>query len=228
MLRKWLERTTKLAVIFYISGYSEIIYYKKGILSVGKFLLKFACYALESMAVDALFLNVEKTKKDLIMKTLVDIIILRGDIEKIYKSDIDLTLWRAVYKEPQDDTINPLYPDLIEKTLPNGRIRFPDISTFVNEDGVLYVKSEEGKGASLSDRAGIFGHKKWGYIVIPAGTALPDEIVITKDHYVSAKESWHYSISPNYDMPVTDFFSALDKLALAIGQRIKVERNARY
>ncbi len=49
---------------------------------------------------------------------------------KIYRSDISLTLWRAVNKSG-GRTINPLYPDLKERTLANGRLRLADVSTYL-------------------------------------------------------------------------------------------------
>ncbi len=49
------------------------------------------------------------------MVTLEEIIIKRGDIEKIYRSDIALTLWRAVNKSASNNAQNPLYPDIIDK-----------------------------------------------------------------------------------------------------------------
>lgn len=155
------------------------------------------------------------------MITLEEIIIKRGDIEKIYRSNIALTLWRAVNKSGSNGQ-NPLYPDLTEKELPNGRIRLADISTY-DVNGIEYVKSEESRGTSLSDIDGLFGHKNWDYIIIPKGTTIPNELIITKDHYIPRKKSWHYSISPNFDMPVSNFLNALDKLAFNAKIRIKVQ-----
>lgn len=99
------------------------------------------------------------------MITLEEIIISRGDLEKIYRSNISLTLWRAVNKSGSQLS-NPLYPDLKERNLPNGRVRLADVATY-SKDGVLYVKSEESRGTSLSDQEGLFGHKNWDYVVIP-------------------------------------------------------------
>lgn len=82
--------------------------------------------------------------------------------------------------------------------------------------GVEYVKSEEGRGTSVTDKEGIFGHGRWQYISIPKGTPIPNELIITKDHWMARKGCWHYSISPNYDMPVSDFLAALDKLAINV------------
>ncbi len=160
------------------------------------------------------------------MITLEDIIIARGDLEKIYHSDITLTLWRAINKSEKSKK-NPLYPDLKERALPNGRIRLADVSTYI-KNGVQYVKSEESRGASLSDKDGLFGHKNWDYVVIPAGTLIPKELIITKDHFIPNKRSWHYSISPNFDMPVNKFLRALDQLAFNAKIKTKVTSNVKY
>lgn len=159
------------------------------------------------------------------MITLEEMIISRGDIERIYRSDISLTLWRAVNKSNKQLT-NPLYPDLNKRILPNGRIRLADVATYFNDDGILFVKSEESRGTSLSDKEGLFGHKSWEYIFIPAGTNIPPELIITKDHHIPKKNCWHYSISPNYDMPVTKFLKSLDQLAINAKIKIGVTRNA--
>lgn len=102
-----------------------------------------------------------------------------------------------------------------------------DVATY-SKDGVLYVKSEESRGTSLSDQKGLFGHKNWDYVVIPAGTVVPPELVITKDHYIPKKKSWHYSISPNFDMPVTKFLKALDQLAINAKIKLGARSHAKY
>lgn len=160
------------------------------------------------------------------MITLEAVIISRGDIEKIYKSSIKLTLWRAINKLESDKTLNPLYPDMKNRRLPNGRLRLADVSMYANSDGILCVKAEEGRGASLSDNDCLFGSKNWDYVVIPVGTAIPPELIITKDHYVPAKNAWHYSLSPNFDMPVEKFLRALDQLAKNAGIKTRVAKNA--
>jgi hypothetical protein len=55
--------------------------------------------------------------------TLEEIIISRGDIEKIYRSNLSITLWRALNREESASIANPLYPDIDPKVLPNGDIR---------------------------------------------------------------------------------------------------------
>lgn len=50
------------------------------------------------------------------MITLEEIIIGRGDLEKVYKSNVALTLWRGLNNA--DDRRNPLYPDFEKKHSP--------------------------------------------------------------------------------------------------------------
>ena len=64
-------------------------------------------------------------------------------------------------------------------------------------------------------------------MIIPAGTVVPRELIITKDHYIPGKKSWHYSISPNFDMPVSKFLKALDQLAMNAKIKVGVRSNAK-
>lgn len=114
---------------------------------------------------------------------------------------------------------------MIQRVLPSGNIRDPDLEKELR-NGVWYVKAEIGKGTSVVDKVGVFGYKKWGYVLIPAGTIIPKEIIITKDHYMQKKKCWHYSISPNYDMPEKDYLKALDILALNAGIKIRGRNHA--
>ena len=50
------------------------------------------------------------------------------------------------------------------------------------------------------------------------------KIIITKDHFMQRKKCWHYSISPNYDMPVKKFLNALDELAINAGVQLKLRK----
>ena len=163
------------------------------------------------------------------MITLEEIIIKRGDIEKIYQSDKDLTLWRGLHNSEVNTKPNPLYPDFYEKETANGDVRQPDVT--IVKDGVTgkeVVKSEEGVGTSLVDKDGVFGHGNWKYFTIPAGTHIPPELIITRDHFMRRKKCWHYSISPNYDMTKDKFVKALDKLAFNAGIRIGVLKSEQH
>lgn len=155
------------------------------------------------------------------MITLEDILIGKGQVEKIYRGRSTLHFWRGLSVD--DERRNPLYPDLEQRILPSGNVRDPDVNKELR-NGVWYVKAEIGKGTSIVDKKGIFGDKNWEYLVIPAGTIIPLEIIITKDHYMQRKKCWHYSVSPNYDMPASEYLKALDVLAMNAGIKIREKR----
>ena len=131
-----------------------------------------------------------------------NIIIERGDLEKIYRSDHDLTLWRGLHIDEVNIKTNPLYPDLARKRLQNGKIREPDVEVYNSEvNGKQYVKSEEGKGTSVVNTDGMFGYKKWEYFIIPQEPL--SEIGLSSQKTMLSPEKktkdngpvWHYSIS---------------------------------
>ncbi|MCE2029333.1 hypothetical protein [Sessilibacter corallicola] len=159
------------------------------------------------------------------MITLEDILISKGEVEKIFRGTTTLYFWRGL--NLADDRANPLYPDLEQRQLPSGSIRDPDVNR-KEINGIWYVKAELGKGTSIVDKEGIFGYKNWDYLVIPAGTVIPKEIIITKDHYMQRKKCWHYSISPNYDMPEVKYLRALDVLAHNAGIKVKERKNGNH
>lgn len=95
------------------------------------------------------------------MITLEQIIIERGDLEKIYRANTSLRLWRALNIEDAHLIHNPLYPDFEPRELKNGDIRAPDVETYIDEEtGSEHIKSQEGFGTSLVDKPGIFGKTK--------------------------------------------------------------------
>jgi Tse2 ADP-ribosyltransferase toxins len=65
------------------------------------------------------------------------------------------------------------------------------------------------------DAPGMFGASGWQYLVIPEGTVIPSGLVVTRDHVmrIRGRSCWHYSISPNYSMPVSQYLLLLDQLA---------------
>ena len=143
------------------------------------------------------------------MKTVEDILIERGELERIYLGELKLQLWRAVHQSVSSG--NPLYPDFEPRVVRNT-VRRPDL-TVDTVDGVEYVLAELGRGTSLFDVSGVFGHKNWTYFEIPAGTEIPDGLIIVKDSYNKKYAATHYTISPNYTMPKSRFVALLDRLA---------------
>jgi len=72
------------------------------------------------------------------MFTLEDILISRGEIEKIYRGKSTLHFWRGLSLD--DDRSNPLHPDLEQRILPSGNVRDPDVNKEFR-NGVWFVKA---------------------------------------------------------------------------------------
>ncbi len=121
---------------------------------------------------------------------------------------LNVNLWRG--QKPDQRGAPPLYPILKAFKLSNGRTRNPDIATYT-KGGELWVNCKSG-GVSLFDLLGV-PVKRWDYYCIPAGTKLPRGLVITKDTFNSNFGATHYSVRPNWDMPVSRFCMLLDDLS---------------
>ena len=162
------------------------------------------------------------------LTTIEDILISRGQLDRIYKGEIGLYLWRALLKSSNGTaSMNPLYPDFEERIIIRNGVkstRFPDIKT-KEENGIIYVFPAVGKsgapdGTSLFDREGTFGNSSWEYFEIPKGTKIPVGLIITRDEFNSRFNATHYTLTPNYKMPKIEFIKLLDELRLnAIRQR---------
>ncbi|MET1255315.1 hypothetical protein [Aliikangiella maris] len=145
------------------------------------------------------------------MKTIENLLISKGQLDRIYVGSLTLFLWRSLHKN--SNSKNPLYPDFEEREIRSGVLRAPDVEVVKSENGVEIVKSLLGQGTSLFDRTGAFGDVSWTYFEIPEGTEIPVGLIITKDSYNKRFNATHYSISPNHDMPKTQFIRLLDQLA---------------
>lgn len=143
------------------------------------------------------------------MKTIESLLISRGELDRIYIGSIRLWLWRALHK--QVTVANALYPDFSPRQI-RGVLRAPDVETKLI-DGTEHVVARLGQGTSLFDRQGVFGAGTWTYFEIPAGTEIPVGLIITRDRFNDKYKATHYSISPNFTMPKTQFVALLDALA---------------
>lgn len=144
------------------------------------------------------------------MKTIENLLISKGELERIYTGTLKLYLWRSLHKD--SDSANPLYPDFEPREI-RGILRAPDVIVEPDIRGVPQVISNLGQGTSLFDRSGTFGAKNWLYYEIPEGTEIPKGLIITKDSYNKKYKATHYTISPNYTMPKAQFIKLLDELA---------------
>lgn len=150
------------------------------------------------------------SSKEKLMQTIENLLISRGELDRIYIGNLNLYLWRALHTS--SDASNPLYPDFQPRQIRTGHVRAPDVEIkLIN--GVEYVVARLGDGTSLFDAHGVFGPNNWTYFEIPAGTEIPRGLIITKDAYNKKYRATHYSISPNYMMPKRTFIQLLDHLA---------------
>ena len=75
---------------------------------------------------------------------------------------------------------------------------------------MVWIKANGG-GVSLFDVLGA-PNKKWSYYRLPAGTPIPVGLVILKDNFNPKHNATHYTICPNWDMPLKNFLMLLDLL----------------
>lgn len=119
---------------------------------------------------------------------------------------LEINLWRG--NNPHNK--NPiLYPILKSFLLSNGRLRKEDIKTYTRNNE-LWVDATSG-GISLFDKRGI-PVKSWEYFMLKARVKIPLGLVITKDDWKENFGAHHYTIRPNWDMPVKTFCTLLDDL----------------
>lgn len=139
-----------------------------------------------------------------------DYFIHKRELNELFDSkfDLNVNLWRGRNPHNSDSIF---YPILKAFKMSNGNLRPEDIKTY-SKNGELWVKAKTG-GISLFDRSGI-PSKNWEYYKLLAGSGIPFGLVITKDDYKQNFKATHYTIRPNWDMPVTKFCMLLDKLAL--------------
>lgn len=157
------------------------------------------------------------------MLTIEQLLISKGELERIYTGISSLYLWRAVHKS--SITSNPLYPDFENREIRPGITRPADIKTR-EIGGIIHVEAKLGKGVSLFDRVNVFGSGRWTYFEIPKGTVIPSGLIITKDGFNLEFNATHYTISPNYTMPKKKFIELLDRLAKNARLRQEELRNS--
>lgn len=143
-------------------------------------------------------------------KTEDEYFIQKRELGELFDSSyvLDVNLWRG---QKPGERGNPIcYPILKSFLLSNGRTREPDILTY-DVHGELWVKATSG-GVSLFDVLGV-PVRRWDYYRLEAGTPIPVGLVITRDSFNKRFEATHYSVRPNWDMPLKKFLMLLDELA---------------
>ena len=105
-----------------------------------------------------------------------------------------------------------LYPDFYTRTLPDGKIRDPDVVVFRDTKGDEWV--QDLGGTSLFDKANVFKGKRWLSFEIPQGTVIPDSLIIRDTGFDKRFQATHYQIeSAAKTMRMDAYKGALDNLA---------------
>lgn len=139
------------------------------------------------------------------VELIKDVLIEIGEIERYFGNTVPVNLWRAKkIKDPAGQLFKLVEEEI---TMPRGAPRKPDITI---EGRWVKVRSRP-RGISTFDKPNIF-KGKWEYFKIPAGTILPNGLVIVKDNYNRAFAATHYTIAPERDMPLIRFKQLLSQL----------------
>lgn len=116
-----------------------------------------------------------------------------------------------------------LFPDYLGFTRKDGTVRAPDVTTFKDSEGVVWVRGVEDRnaqnraevsakeGLSVSTSAGGFGYSGWFYFLLPTGTSVPASLdaKATPTH----NDPGHYSIRCLNRMRLDAYEGALDTMA---------------
>ena len=140
---------------------------------------------------------------------LKDVLIERGQLDRYFEGTVPVDLWRARKK-----TGGAAFFQFQEEAtiLSNGRPRPADIA-IETVRGEKWVRvRDRPRGLSTFDRRGVPPGRGWAYLHIPAGTVLPEGLVVVKDEPNTRFGATHYTLAPAYDMPLVAFKSLLSQL----------------
>ncbi|GGA16400.1 hypothetical protein [Dyella nitratireducens] len=139
------------------------------------------------------------------IEVLQDVLIETNQIERFFGGVVPVDLWRARKVSSQEGLFAPVEQEVQRM---RGAPRKPDITI---EDGWVRVRNFP-RGISTFDKPNLF-KGAWNYYKIPAGTVLPEGLVIVRDYYNSNYDATHHTIAPAYDMPLERFKALLAALA---------------
>ena len=144
---------------------------------------------------------------------LSDVLIARGEIDRLFQGEVPVTLWRAMNVKHNRSPM-----EFVEKgfVMSNGRPRKADIAiTTIN--GVEWVRiKDRPRGLSTFDKPGLPKGRDWEYYKIPKGTKLPVGLVIVRDEFNESYGATHYTLAPAVDMPLAHFKGLLTQLAISL------------
>jgi hypothetical protein len=144
---------------------------------------------------------------------------LRG---KFFEGATPTTLWRAQSRQDfkkQVFLMEP-HPGYVKKDKATGEVikeRLPDVM-IVERDGKKIVKgcrctSGNYRGISVFDVMVTWLGPSWVNYEIPEGTVIPENLALTKDHYIPRHKATHYTLAPKDDMTLELFLASLKVVA---------------
>lgn len=153
--------------------------------------------------------------------------------------------WSGKTAEKKDEVFRAahgkgsLYPDFEGFTRKDGSFRAPDVTTFTDDRGTVWVRGVEDRddrgrpfiswkeGVSVSTARGGFGYKGWFYFLLPEGTPIPDSLDVR--HTPSRNDDGHHSIRCRNLMRRDAYEGALDNLArAAVARAVEIAKRSLY
>lgn len=134
--------------------------------------------------------------------TIRQIYAAKGQLDRLYDTCLPTGLWCLHTNEEIQKLRHALYPVLRPFVASSGRTRSADIEVYSNE-GIPYVRCGTG-GVSLFDEIVDLG-KPGVYLYAQREVKIPAGLVVSKNGYRKSWKATHYTIHPEYDMPVWQF-----------------------
>lgn len=153
---------------------------------------------------------------------LKDIYALAGRPGEFFEGATPVTLWRAQSRQDfkKEVFLMQPHPGYVKKDKITGEVikeRLPDVQ-IIERDGKKIVKGcrcvrGDYRGISVFDVMVTWLGPSWMNYEIPEGTAIPENLAVTKDHYIKAHKATHYTLAPKDDMPLELFLASLKVVA---------------
>ena len=144
------------------------------------------------------------------MKSLREILIDAGDVDKYFDDKVPVNLWRAKNLSNKNSIFSMVEQKIVRN---NGKVRPADITIYKKNNIDWVSVKDRPRGISTFDKPNVFKRGRWEYYKIPAGTEIPNGLAIIEDGYNIALGAKHYTIAPAYDMPLSQFKQLLNILA---------------
>lgn len=130
-----------------------------------------------------------------------------------------------------------LLPDYVGFARKDGSVRAPDVTTFKDTGGTVWVRGVEDRnaqhrpevswkeGVSVSTSPGGFGYSGWFYFLVPEGTPVPDSLDVKPTP--TRNDPGHHSIRCRNLMRRDAYEGALNTLArLALAKAVEARKHS--